>query len=876
MTNANSMNLLPGEINLDWVPMEWPLTPLGESKNPYLTGWQNKPQTKEEIAAEIKEGHCHAVGLIGGPCYNNPYGFIWVDVDGPTVYQLVEEVSGYVFEQALPPTLTICSGKNGRERRLYKLLQKNWDYVIRNKYVWHAEGEKEKLEILWKRHQGVLMGSHPETDGYFTPEGLGFEWCSMIPELPSWILEGIKNKNEKQGFPAEEKGRVVGPGFAINTRISLERDIQLAIEATWAMPPEAADDYDIWITAGQALHSLDESLLDVWEDWSKQSDKYRPGECQRRWKSFSKGGGRGVGSLIHIAKENGWQPKEHPAALNVSDDMLNHITKILEEAESDMAPVMEAELQEVRQETKQQKRLRGKEGEDDSKTKNKSASEISNVLLTIYKGDLRFSIPHGQFFLYQRERAGLWSPIMKVEMMGDIRDKLQSPGVRDLIPQGFTARFLTDVYEQLQATLCMKEWYEGNKYLLFTNGVLDVDTRELLPFKRELYLTQQIPYAYNPAATCEPIVKWLKHTQFDNWQRTQVLRAWLRATLLSTYEIQKFIEIVGPGKSGKSTYANLAVALVGKKNVYSTDFENLEKNRFEAASYMGKKLLLFQDADRWGGSVSRLKAITGNDWIRAERKYQNENYEPFQFKGLVIVTANEAIQSTDYTSGLARRRLTVPFDRPFTGGQAEQRELIKFNTKGEPQGEFAPLLPGLVNWLLDMTEAEMREYLMETNQKVEFFKKYSHTQNLRSNSILDWMEHRVVYEPGVSAAVGFVKPAPQGSSHLYTNQDKWLYASYAEFCKQCNVNVMSRNRFEPLFLDICRHQLNLNVFSKRNTKGMRVFNVVVRDSDPKYEGYPSAVTVAANPDKFELDYGVKIKADPNARMEDIDENMFDG
>jgi len=494
MTNANSMNLLPGEINLDWVPLEWPLTPLGESKNPYLTGWQNKPQTKEEIAAEIKDGHCHAVGLIGGPCYNHPYGFVWVDVDGPSVYQLVEQVSGYVFEQALPPTLTICSGKEGRERRLYKLLQKDWEHLIRNKYVWHSDAEKEKLEILWRRHQGVLMGSHPETAGYFTPEGLGFEWCSTIPELPSWILEGIKNKNERQGFPAEERGRVVGPGFAINTRISLERDIQLAIEATWAMPPEAADDYDIWITAGQALHSLDESLLDVWEDWSKQSDKYRPGECQRRWKSFSKSGGRGVGSLIHIAKENGWQPKEHPAALNVSDDMLDHITKVLEEAEKNMAPVMEAELQEVRQETKQQKRLRGKEDGDDSKTKNKAASEISDMLLTLYKGDLRFSIPHSQFFMYQRERAGLWSPIMKVEMMGDIRNKLQDPAISKLIPQGFTARFLNDVYEQLQAVLCIKEWYEGNKYLLFTNGVLDVTTRELLPFKRELYLTQQIPY----------------------------------------------------------------------------------------------------------------------------------------------------------------------------------------------------------------------------------------------------------------------------------------------------------------------------------------------------------------------------------------------
>jgi len=868
------MNLLPGGINLDWVPLEWPLTPLGESKNPYLTGWQNKPQTKEEIAAEIKEGHCHAVGLIGGPCYNHPYGFVWVDVDGSSVYQLVEQVSGYVFEQALPPTLTICSGKEGRERRLYKLLQKDWEHLIRNKYVWHSDVEKEKLEILWRRHQGVLMGSHPETDGYFTPEGLGFEWCSTIPELPSWILEGIKNKNKRQGFPAEETGRVVGPGFAINSKISLDRNIQLATEATWAMPPEAADDYDIWITAGQALHSLDESLLDVWEDWSKQSDKYRPGECQRRWKSFSKEGGRGVGSLIHIAKEHGWQPKEHPAALNVSDDMLDHITKVLEEAEKNMAPVMEAELQEVRQETKQQKRMKGKEEGDDSKTKNKSASEISDMLLTLYKGDLRFSIPHSQFFMYQRERAGLWSPIMKVEMVGDIRDKLQDPAISKLIPQGFTARFLNDVYEQLQAILCIKEWYEGNKYLLFTNGVLDVATRELLPFRRELYLTQQIPYAYNPAATCEPIVKWLKHTQFDNWQRTQVLRAWLRAILLSTYEIQKFIEIVGPGKSGKSTYANLAVALIGKKNVYSTDFENLEKNRFEAASYMGKKLLLFQDADRWGGSVSRLKAITGNDWIRAERKYQNENYEPFQFKGLVIVTANEAIQSTDYTSGLARRRLTVPFDRPFTGGSSEQRDLIKFNTKGEPQGEFAALLPGLVNWLLDMTETEMREYLMETNQKVEFFKKYSHTQNLRSNSILDWMAHKVVYEPGVSSTVGFVKIDGPENKHMYKYQNLWLYPSYAAFCKECNVNVMSRNRFEPLFLDICKHQLNLNVYSVRNKKGMRVFNVVVRDSDPKYEHYPSAVTVAANPDKFEPSYGVKIKADPNARMEDIDEDWL--
>ena len=216
----------------------------------------------------------------------------------------------------------------------------------------------------------------------------------------------------------------------------------------------------------------------------------------------------------------------------------------------------------------------------------------------------------------------------------------------------------------------------------------------------------------------------------------------------------------------------------------------------------------------------------------------------------------------------SRRRLTIPFDRPFTGGQSEQKELIKFNAKGEPQGEFAPLLPGLVNWLLDMDENTMREYLMETSKKVKFFQRYEKMQNLRSNPLLDWIEHKLVYDPGVAAAVGFTKNAPMGSSNLYANCDKWLYASYAEFCRQCNVGVMSRNRFEPLFLDICAHQLKIKVFAKRNTRGLRVINVTIRESSPKYEGWPSVVEVAADKEKYKEFYGMELNPDTNAKIED--------
>ena len=584
-----------------------------------------------------------------------------------------------------------------------------------------------------------------------------------------------------------------------------------------------------------------------------------------------------MGSLIHIAREHGWQPSQDHRAMNVDDATLDYASQLLEqlEEEFEMSPeVLEAPSQGLVAAVKRTKRREQKridqtetaEGDKEKGGRNPAASDVTEMLLQMYRGDLVFSQPHGQFFQYQRETDGLWSPLTKIEMLGDIRWRLIALG--DWIPKGFSNNLMNDVFAQLQSIVTFDDWYEGTDHLLFTNGILNIETRELLPFERDMYFTQQMPYDYNAHATCDDLIKWLKHTQHDSWERTQVLRAWLRATLLGRYDLQKFVEIVGPGKSGKSTYANLAVALVGRGNTYSTDFENLEKNRFEAAAYLGKKLLLFQDADRWGGSVSKLKAITGNDWIRSERKFQGENLDPFQYQGVVMITANEAIQSTDYTSGLARRRLTIPFDRPFIGSQAEQKELIAFNSKGEPRGEFAPMLPGLVNWLLDMDEDTMRQYLMETSGKVKFFQKYEKMQNLRSNPILDWMEHKIVYDLGVSTAIGFLKNAPMGSSNLYQSSDKWLYASYAQFCRECGVNVMSRGRFEPLLMDICTHQLKLKVFSKRNTKGLRIYNVMIRESSPKYEGWPSIIEVASDKEQYKEFYGVELTSDNSITMED--------
>ena len=869
MTNTSKQSLRPGEIRLDLIPLDWPLTPLGARKDPYVAGWQNKPFDVRDIEKEILSNECKAIGLLSGPVYNHPYGFVWVDVDGPTVYSLITTLADETdFDKALPPTLTLCSGKAGRERKLYKLPREKHKHFVRNKYTWHAEGEKEKLEILWSKHQGVLMGLHPDTEGYYTAEGMGFEWVDKLPEFPQWLLDGIINKNIKQGIPATEKTRIIGPGFAINTEISLERDMQLATEAMWALPADACDDYDIWITIGQSLHSLDESLLDQWDEWSKQSDKYKEGECHQRWLSFSKGGGRGIGSLIHIAQEHGWRPSQDHKAMPVDDATLDHVSKVLAEMEKEMNLLEPATINETPAVTSIMMPQANKKSGKDQKPRNHSADVIANVVLEMYKGNLLYSQPHGAFFIYEFHSKGLWSLLSEFDIKGDIKNKFEQIK-KGFLPGGYSMNLINDVMEQLKITVIFDNWYEGKDLLLFTNGILDVHTRQLLPFKKDLYMTQQLPYNYDSSARCESVIEWLKGTQENSWGRTQVLRAWLRAVLLGHSEIQKFVEIVGPGKSGKSTYSNLAHALVGDDNAMISSLEHLEKNRFETANLYKKKLLLFNDVERYGGSVSVLKAITGRDLIRNERKFQAGSQKPFKFNGLVMITANEPIQTTDPTSGLARRRLTIPFDKPFTGSSSEQKTLIDMDDRGRPFGEFAVLLPGVVNWVLDMSETEMKEYLMETNGKVAFFAKHHREQILKSNQIMDWMSHCVVFDPGTSAAIGLAKTSTGGASYVYNNWEKWLYASYCEFSRGSNSNILGRSRFESLLMDVCVHQLGLNVYKFNEARGLRIMNIAPKASNPtRYEGYPSIVEVGLNKKDWVEFYGEALVKKNNARIDE--------
>ena len=62
----NQYALKPGEVRLEFLPIDWPLTPLGANKDPYVPGWQNKPFRVKDIEKEKATGALKREGGFGG------------------------------------------------------------------------------------------------------------------------------------------------------------------------------------------------------------------------------------------------------------------------------------------------------------------------------------------------------------------------------------------------------------------------------------------------------------------------------------------------------------------------------------------------------------------------------------------------------------------------------------------------------------------------------------------------------------------------------------------------------------------------------------------------------------------------------------------
>lgn len=373
---------------------------------------------------------------------------------------------------------------------------------------------------------------------------------------------------------------------------------------------------------------------------------------------------------------------------------------------------------------------------------------------------------------------------------------------------------------------------KGRKGIIpFKNGVLNLSTMILESHSPSNYLFWCLPYNYNPLATCEPIQDWLR-TVVDHEDQVQYLRAFLACVVRGRADLQKFLEIQGPGGTGKSTFMNIASALVGNDNVHTTSLFKLEGNNFEMARIHNKRLVNIADSDAYGGSVSNLKQLTGGDGVQGEVKYLQKQID-INFRGMVLISCNQPIQSNDYTSGITRRRSVILF-KNVVPDEKKGDPLLEKTEDNELSGQFLPYIPGLMNWVLEMPDSEVTNYFRFTSKYVPSLTEISYEAIAKTNPLAQWVDSYLILDKDKENQIGDAREnKDRDIQKAYLHTYEWLYPSYCEYCVTNGHKPLSGVKFGDNLEDLLKNTFKLSFISRyKNSKGRFLRGVILRpDSD---------------------------------------------
>jgi len=268
---------------LNLLPSNWSLTPLRE-KRAFREGWQNEPilsrdylskliasgETKISQSGHIWQAYVSGYGLRTGVASG---GLLAIDFDGVSSQKIFTALLGAEIEIN---TVGWTSGKTGRFQLLFQIPQEfqhilvNFNRLVLRNFADVSCKSGDLLEFRYNKCQSALPPSlHPETGNY---RWLNAPWNRPVAILPEAIREFLE-KRQHQKISSKPNANKV-----------LSSDEQKLVSALYRIDPDCP--YDIWLKIGMALYSEGDRYFDLWDEWSSRGVKYKPFECQRKWKSF--------------------------------------------------------------------------------------------------------------------------------------------------------------------------------------------------------------------------------------------------------------------------------------------------------------------------------------------------------------------------------------------------------------------------------------------------------------------------------------------------------------------------------------------------------------------------------------------------------------
>ena len=260
--------------------------------------------------------------------------------------------------------------------------------------------------------------------------------------------------------------------------------------------------------------------------------------------------------------------------------------------------------------------------------------------------------------LLSRYESGIWKVITPSDFARDVA------GLFQRLRAPFSSGRITSVVETLKLIIPQQE-APARRLIGFRNGVLDTQSGLFSPHSKSHWLRTLCDVDFTPPVEGETLEthapnfwRWLDRAASGNPTKRNVILAALFMVLANRYDWQLFLEVTGPGGSGKSILAEIATLLAGEDNATSADIDTLEDPR-KRASLIGFSLIRLPDQEKWSGDGAGLKAITGGDAVSVDPKYQN----PYSthIPAVILAVNNNPMRFTDRSGGVSRRRVIIHF-----------------------------------------------------------------------------------------------------------------------------------------------------------------------------------------------------------------------
>jgi putative DNA primase/helicase len=247
------------------------------------------------------------------------------------------------------------------------------------------------------------------------------------------------------------------------------------------------------------------------------------------------------------------------------------------------------------------------------------------------------------------------------------------------------------------------EFDQDPSVVTVANGMLDLDTRERLPYDPSMYCTRRMPVRYDPAARAPFYEKTLETFVPDEAVRAYLQRLAGYCLTPLTGE-QMFGIFIGPGSNGKSTILEAWRQVLGRSGDRGFSVE-ANPRTFETRTtgsgagpdpervgLLGARLVTPVETNtQLELDAAFVKSITGGESIVARDLYRTTlTFKP-SFK--LIFASNHQPKINDDSSGMWRRPHVVQFEVTMPEEKKLNFDEVVLRLEAER--------PGILNWMLE-------------------------------------------------------------------------------------------------------------------------------------------------------------------------------